>query len=113
MKWIIMSSYKAFFSVTKPLHYKPHSSIYLILETFICQVTRCGFMFDMLALMFLLPSDCLALSVFLYVKTCKHELAVLYLQELHFFGGLNELLLKLGGFLHRLSLGLLKSAGEL
>lgn len=47
------------------------------------------------------------------METCKHELAVLYLQELHFFGGLNELLLKLGGFLHRLSLGLLKSAGEL
>lgn len=63
MKWIIMSLFKAFFSVTKP-----HSPIYLILGTFICQVTRCGFMFDMLALMFLLSSDCLALSVFLYEK---------------------------------------------
>ncbi len=44
---------------------------------------------------------------------CKEGNGVLYLQELHFFCGLNELLLQFGGFLHRLPLTLLKPGAQL
>lgn len=51
--------------------------------------------------------------MFLQKKTCKHEIAVLYLQKLHFLCGLNELLLEIGRFLHRLPLSVLKPAAQL